>query len=331
MMLQKLGKVVIVLSTLLVCVPLPEAIAAEAAVLLNSTAPGYTPGMVVAPHERLLLPNGASVTLLFRSGQMLKLRGPLDASLDQATPAQRQVSAAELAKAFHLHGVDASVIGGSRAIAAADRRLSTDDVLVNVVHSGVYCVFTTQNVWLTRPMAELPGLALRRRGNIRTIAWPAGTDRIGWPLDVPIEDGDRFEILADAVVQATLTFRIIDTAARAEAATIAEAVLLGCRDQFGPALSRLANAVMPPELWLGSDRGLDPVYRSKERIGLTVMASADGWLYCVLIRSDGTAIPIFPAGAIDGAKLPGAIPVAIPGHRRSVALLAGPGGMERVR
>src|SRR3954469_24217254 len=54
---------------------------AEEAVLVASTAPGYAPGMVVAESERLIVPEGASATLLFRSGEMLRLRGPFDGPL----------------------------------------------------------------------------------------------------------------------------------------------------------------------------------------------------------------------------------------------------------
>src|SRR4051794_39420013 len=60
------------------------ATAAESAVLLSSTAPGYAPGMLLTQSERLVVPDGASLTLLLRSGEILRLRGPLDASLDLA-------------------------------------------------------------------------------------------------------------------------------------------------------------------------------------------------------------------------------------------------------
>ena len=54
------------------------------AVLLASTAPGYVPGMAIAATDPLVLPDGAAVTLLFRSGQMLHLRGPFNGSLERA-------------------------------------------------------------------------------------------------------------------------------------------------------------------------------------------------------------------------------------------------------
>ena len=67
--------------------PAAPVLAAEA-VLLASTAPGYTPGTAVEAGEKLSLPEGASVTLLFRSGQMLKLRGPAEALIEMPAPSR---------------------------------------------------------------------------------------------------------------------------------------------------------------------------------------------------------------------------------------------------
>jgi Domain of unknown function (DUF4384) len=306
---------------------------AEEAVLLASTAPGYTPGMVVAAGEPLLLPEGASVTLLFRSGQMLRLRGPAQASLDLAAPARREGVVTALAEAFRLRGVDASVIGGARATGFARVRPQMQDVMVDAQRSGTYCVGPADTVWLTRPPAATEAtLALRRRGNLRAIAWPGGAARIEWPSDLPIEDGDRFEVLAGGgAALATLTFRTVAGAPPSEAAAIAEGLLLGCHEQHEGALRRLARAAVPQELWLTTERGRSPVYRSGEPIGLTAMAATDGWLYCVSVRADGTAAPVFPGGAAESARLPGAVPAAIPGQRRAAGLQAGPRGLERIR
>jgi hypothetical protein len=305
--------------------------AAEDAVLLASTAPGYGPGMVIAAADRLLLPDGASVTLLLQSGQMLRLRGPLETSLDHVAVAPRnQGSAVALAEALRLGGVDASVIGGTRATVLGPQRPRAREVTVDVQRSGTYCIGGSDTIWLVRPMVEAPGLTLRRRGNLRTIGWPKDAARIEWPADVTIEDGDRFEVLADGRAQATLTFRTAKRADAPDTAAIAEGILLGCREQYESALRRLARTLLQPELWLSSDRGRNPLYRAGEPIGLTIMADTDGWLYCVTERSDGTAMPVFPAGAIDGARWPGALPAAVPGARRSLAILAGPPGRERI-
>ncbi|HJS84284.1 MAG TPA: hypothetical protein VJ779_02360, partial [Acetobacteraceae bacterium] len=79
-----LRRAAFVAALLLASLPPARATAGGDAVLLSSTAPGYVPGMVITASDRLALPDGASATLLFRSGQMLRIRGPFDGALNAA-------------------------------------------------------------------------------------------------------------------------------------------------------------------------------------------------------------------------------------------------------
>jgi hypothetical protein len=166
---------------------------------------------------------------------------------------------------------------------------------------------------------------------VRMLSWPAGGDRIEWPANMTIEDGDKYEIIADGTASRTVTFRMMDAPSLSQPAAVAKGILLGCQDQFGDALKQMARAIGPPELWLTTDRGRQPVYRSGEPIALTVKSDRDGYLYCVTTRENGTTIPIFPAGAMDGAQLREAVPLSIPGPRGTAALKAGPAGAEQIR
>jgi hypothetical protein len=105
---------------------------------------------------------------------------------------------------------------------------------------------------------------------------------------------------------------------------VANGVLLGCHDQFDDELRRFSRSISSPELWITTDRGRRPIYHPGEPIALTIMADMDGYLYCTMVRN-GTATPIFPAGAIDGAQLRGSEPLSIPGRRQPAGLTAGPG------
>ncbi|MFC7691008.1 hypothetical protein ACFQY5_16975 [Paeniroseomonas aquatica] len=306
------------------------ALAAPDAVLLASTAPGYGQGMVITASDRLLVPEGASITLLLRSGQVLRLRGPLETALDRAAAPEREAgSAVALAEALRLRGIDASAIGGTRATLPAARRPVPQEVAVDVQRSGTYCLGAADTVWLQRTQAGPADIALRRRGSLRRLGWPQDLSRIEWPGDVPIEDGDRFEVVVAGRPQSTLTFHALPGGNPADAASIAAGILLGCREQYEVGLRRLARAILPPELWL--DGGHGATARRGETIAVEVMANTDGWLYCVTRRSDGMALPVFPAGAIDGARWPGTAPATVALPRRGVAFPAGPAGLERIR
>lgn len=299
------------------------AIAADA-VLLASTVPGYVPGMVISFADRLSVPDGASATLLFQSGEILRVRGPFEGTLEQPQANELSGGAATLANTFRLHGVDATVIGGTRSVGSTRSASALEDVQVDPQRSGTYCVNPTTSVWITHPADKAAEYTLRRKGSLRRLGWPPGAERVEWPADVPIEDGSQFEIVIDGTARATVSFRAMPPAAASGPARVATGILFGCHDQFDDELHQFSRSVSGPELWITTDRGRQPIYHPGKSIALTAMADIDGYLYCVA-ANNGSATPIFPAGAVDGAQIHGSVPLSIPGRRQPAGLIATPG------
>ncbi|HYZ24616.1 MAG TPA: DUF4384 domain-containing protein [Rhodopila sp.] len=294
---------------------------AQDAVVLASTVPGYVPGMVVSANDRLNVPEGASATLLFQSGDILRLGGPFEGVLGQQNAASQQNGVAALAELFRTRGIDATVIGGTRSISPTRSVVMIDDVQVDARRSGTYCFQPSSSVWITRPVGDERAYAVRRKGSSRILGWPAGAERVEWPSDVPIDDGSQFEIVTNGAAHATITFRALSGAGLT---SLVSGILMGCHDQFDAELHRVTQSVIRPELWMTTDRGRHPVYAPGEPITLTVMSNIDGYLYCAAGAADRGAVPIFPAGAIDGAQMRGSVALSIPGRRDPVALKAGP-------
>lgn len=311
--------------------------AAQDAVLLTSTVPGYVPGMLVGTGERLVLPEGAGATLLFRSGEVLRLHGPFDGPLALPSGGNPGGAVAALVSAFRLQGVDATVIGGTRTTTVPRHQRGLDEVVVDPQRSGTYCVERSAAVWIARPTDDAARYTLRRKGTMRTLAWPGAAERIEWPDGMMIEDGDRYEMLMDGVARATVTFRTLDERADSAGQWIAEGMLRGCGEQFNGPLRRLARSVASPELFLTSDRGRTPVYRVGDPVALTVQADTDGYLYCVDMRKGrelGAAVPGWRgrrrtdlrrgAGRHPRPSQQGANAGHGEGHRRGALLARGP-------
>jgi hypothetical protein len=217
---------------------------AEEAVVLSSTAPGYTPGTAVADGQPLRLPERASLTLLFRSGEMLRLRGPLDRSLAQLRAGSRETSLQSLAAALRVSGVDAAVIGGTRT--AARQRGEEDDVLVALERTATYCLAPTTPLWLTRATTGPLLVGLKRGGMLREVRFPETADRIEWPADVLIEDGDSIAFVAEnGASRGAASFRKV--AAATDFAWLAQLGLLGCTDQFQAARREMEARKLLPE------------------------------------------------------------------------------------
>lgn len=300
---------------------------AEDAVLLSSTVPGYVPGMVVSSSDRLSVPDGASATLLFQSGEMLRLRGPFEGTLDHQQAGADKGGAAMFAEMFRSQGVDATVIGGTRSTSGGRPAPVVEDVEIDPQRSGTYCVEPATSLWIRRPAAGGEGYALRRKGNSRVLKWPLNANRIEWPSDVPVDDGSQFEITTAGSARATVTFRALPANAGAGPGQIATGLVLGCRDQFDMELKRLGRSVAAPEVWITTDHGRHPIYRPGDAVALTVVANADGYLYC-FVTGEGGVRTVFPAGAVDGAQLRDSSPLTIPGRRQPSGLMAAAGGAQ---
>jgi len=218
---------------------------AEDAVLVASTVDRYVPGTVIAEGQILDVPAGASATLLFRSGHLLRLKGPFEGSLREVQPADAPGGVEGLVEALRRQGVDATVVGATRGLApppSARSAMKGQPVLADIRRSAIYCLGAGDTLWL-HGRADTGLLRLRRGHSVREMAWPAGVTRVAWPDDLLIEDGDRFDVVDEhGAALATMIFHRLDPAPSA-LAWIAAGLLSGCRSQIEPALRELVAAV----------------------------------------------------------------------------------------
>jgi hypothetical protein len=215
---------------------------AEDAVLVSSTVERYVPGSVITDSQTLALAAGASATLLFRSGGIVRVKGPFEGRLDAVRPTGAPGGAEGLVRALRDQGVDASVVGATRGFTtpSAHAAMTGAPVNVDIRSSAIYCVGPNDTLWLRGSAGTGGKIRLRRGRSVREVAWPQGAERIAWPDDVQVEDGDRFEVVDNAgVVAATMIFHHLDPPS-SSTAWIAAGLLSGCRSQIEPALRELA-------------------------------------------------------------------------------------------
>lgn len=303
---------------------------AEEAVLLASTAPGYSPGTIIPDGKAVSFPEGSRTTVLLRSGRMLELDGPF---LGPIPTAEANSSALAAVTALIEQRVDMSAAGATRHGARASTR-PTDgrQVVVEVEHPATYCLGPADTIALQQPAIGGQVITLEHAGNRRTVSWPAGNSLAAWPTDLPVSDGDRFNVVGPTgAADAILTFRRLATPAP-DSAWIAQASLLGCVAQAAPALQQLRETIVAPALYLSSDRGRHPIYHVGDSLRLVLQSNRDGHLYCLVKQSDGATVPIFPAGATDDRRIQGHVPLSIPSPRSSIELRIGPpSGTDEVR
>jgi hypothetical protein len=211
---------------------------AEDAVLVSSSVAGYVPGTIISDTQTLALPDGANAIFLFRSGEMLALKGPFEGRLVAADSKSHASGIEALVQALRGDGIDASAVGATRGFPQARQ---SQRVTIDPRRSAIYCVGPDDTLWLRRPTGAAPSAQLRRGGSVRSVSWPGDAAQIEWPADLLVEDGDRFETLdAAGTPVATIILRRLD-AGKSDTAWIAANVLAGCREQAEPALRELAH------------------------------------------------------------------------------------------
>lgn len=217
---------------------------AEDAVLVSSTVTGYVPGTIVSDEQQLSLADGTNVVLLFRSGEMLELKGPFEGALAAAHPKGNANGVEALVQALRGEGIDASAVGATRSIGPlVHSAMAGQKVTIDPRRSAIYCIGPGDTLWLRRPAGSEATAQLRRRGSVRSVSWPGDAAQIEWPADLLVEDGDRFDTLdAAGKPVATIILRRLG-ATTSETAWIAGSFLLGCREQAEPALRELARDV----------------------------------------------------------------------------------------
>lgn len=217
---------------------------AEDSVLVYSTEARYVPGTILTEDRVLDLPGNASAVILFQSGEMLRLTGPYQGTLGQARPAEAPTGMAGLVASLREQGIDAAPLGASRSVSPSAHRARVEPhTVIDPQRSAIYCLGTADTVWLERPARPSGRIALRGGRQRRQLSWPEGTSQVEWPPDLPIADGDHFDVLDSRDEPlATLIFRRMVPPA-SDTAWIAESYLLGCRDQAEHALEELQHAL----------------------------------------------------------------------------------------
>ncbi|HSK39385.1 MAG TPA: hypothetical protein VK943_06430, partial [Arenibaculum sp.] len=286
-------------------------------VVLASTAPGLAPGTVVADGAALALPDGATAHFLLATGRTVTVKGPYRGTLPDAETG----SGLGLKDLLAFGGVDQATIGGTRAVRDAASRPLT----IEADAGATWCVAPGTPVLIARDAR--PSLRLRpgvgaRADDARSVAidWADGETARPWPASLKIFDGAGVTIDGGAGTAAVaLTFRELAPVADDRGAHAVAMVLAGCTSQAERELAALRADVVPLDLYLATDRGRFPTYRSGEPVRLIAQTSRDAWLYCQIRDRRGVLVPIHPPPGGEGRVAGGRMIDLPPGG------LSGPG------
>lgn len=307
--------------------------AAEQAVVVASTAPGYAQGQLVADGAAVSVPDGANALFLFANGRMLRVKGPFDGPLDRMPDGSGWSGVGSLVGGERFFQTD---LGAARAVGSPMQKGEEQVFTIDPGRAGTQCAKSGGTVLLRKPAdpALIPAtLREQSRGAAATLRWDKGAT-VPWPRELPMTDGNAFSVSGpDGRVRHSLTLRVIPAEGLGAGQGAELAIRLagaGCAIQAAALLDPVRDSVAPLNLYLATDRGLYPTYRSGETVTLVLQTNRNAHVYCYLRNTRGQLTPIYPPGPSDSSLVEGHRTLTLAGDRMPVPLRAAEraGGMS---
>ena len=207
---------------------------ASAKVLIVRTAgpsaKSYPLGRSLPENARITLRTGDTLTLLGNAGT-LTLRGP------GTFPATILVRTGARTVAVDRRAVTAAVRGGPVSHPATpDVPRAFSVWQLDVTQSGDVCLLRSSDVMLWRPDATAPITLtiVAAKGEIWTVAWPAGRNSIVWAPLSPIINGGAYTLRqAGDATPTQITVHIVHVESNLPQAVAAILIKKGCHRQLG--------------------------------------------------------------------------------------------------
>ena len=164
-------------------------------IVIDSTAPELAPGQVIDGSKVLGIAAGARVTLIAEDGRVTTLKGPFSGRPVPGSGPGVPGGSGLIGSLSRLVG-GPSAASGALAVMRGSRGADPADAwAVNLVRSVNVCVRAGATPVLRRKksrMARILTVKALPDGAEKSVEWPAGSDRIGWPEGLALTDGGRY-------------------------------------------------------------------------------------------------------------------------------------------
>lgn len=209
---------------------------AENLVVFKAVGVGMTPGQAINGDQPLELTAGQKVDLIAPNGRIIKLAGPYKQAPAPGTPENGQTVVASL-RALVTTGEDTTHMGITRSatdvLKSGGKEWIPEPWLINVTQSGTHCQRAGQPVVFWRPASDQDveiRLAAENNTWKANTQWPAGSEKLAPPPNMPLKDGGVYQITLDKS-KTDVTLKVIPeqvTQPPVQAAWMTES---GCRVQ----------------------------------------------------------------------------------------------------
>lgn len=211
-------------------------------IVVASSAPTLKPGQVVNSGAPIDIPDGASVTLVSRSGKTVTLKGPHagPAGIGGGNSEDARLIAS-LSGLFAGSGKETSSLGTMRA--AVKRAPPNDPWVINIEVHGDHCVPAKGPVKLWRANSKKARILILKNLGDKTKAkadWPTGASTLIWPSQVTLKEGAYYLArLKNSRTARRLILHLVPENIPTDAHRVAWMADNGCQKQAKLLLARL--------------------------------------------------------------------------------------------
>lgn len=261
---------------------------AEQAVVLASSAPGFGRGQIV-DGTRVEIADGASVVFVLKNGRTVTVKGPHAGPLPAATGG----GSAGLSRLLGRSGQDMADLGGARSLRPSDPATVVD---TNV--DDRWCRTANETPRLAAPAAGPVSAVLvdKATGRRTAVSWPGNGASVVWPA--PLPQAERAEFAIEGVPgkpAKSFTIVTVQPEAAGRPSLAVAMAMAGCAKQAASLLDKVRADDTPLDLYLTTDRGRYPTYRSGEPIGLLLQSNRDAFVYCFGAGANRRPVLLFPS------------------------------------
>jgi hypothetical protein len=203
-------------------------------VVIDSDAPGLTPGRILDGAKPLELAPGTAVTVVTGDGRVKTFAGPFSGAPfagEESAPGGSAL-VRSLSRLISGKTPETDELGTLRGESLVGR---PDAWSIDIVRPGAHCVTDRMNVVLWRPSGvAAETLTIRRQpwGEKVSVDWPAGTNSLVWPKALPLENGGQYLVRLSSRISGTkLIVYVVPSTLPTDAHLAARMADLGCNEQ----------------------------------------------------------------------------------------------------
>jgi hypothetical protein len=218
-------------------------------VVLESNAPRYAAGDILADDAAIVLESGQTVVLAAENGDLIRVEGPFSGRPQGSTPAGIDLRQA-VRQLVGGSETELAGLGGVRGRADSADAAHVEDMrpspwLIHAELTGSQCYVEDRPTEIWRNETgdgaefEIREVATSRTATIR---WPAGSHETRWPADLPPRSGEVYLVRRTDQLRSGTSIKVYSLEPGAADNGYAAAAWLaarGCTDQARLALAKL--------------------------------------------------------------------------------------------